>query len=63
MTFYSAAGLNGATENYGANVGGTGTTWPLNGYKGIGITTDASKSGIVGTVTRTQIYCNYIIKY
>lgn len=29
----------------------------------LGITTDETKSGIVGTVTRTQITCNYIIKY
>lgn len=34
------------------------------GFDGdVGLTTDSSKSGIIGTVTRTQINCNYIIKY
>ena len=33
------------------------------GFDGdVGLTTDASKSGIIGTVTKTQINCNYIIK-
>ena len=29
----------------------------------LAITTDSTKSGIIGTVTRTQINCKYIIKY
>lgn len=30
---------------------------------GIGVTTDETKSGIVGTITRTQTTCKYVIKY
>ena len=48
---------------YGSNVG----TVQSDGFafvrKSIGVTTDASKSGIVGTVTRIQISCKYIIKH
>lgn len=53
-----------------AQRGGYGDTLPSSNYvsnfassKNLGVTTDATKSGIVGTVTRTQINCNYIIKY
>lgn len=54
---------NTATSNYGANVGDSVSQAKLATNKAIGITTDTAKSGIVGTVTRTQINCKYIIKY
>lgn len=47
-------------SNAGTNV--SGASWN-NTNLTVGITTDPTKSGLVGIVTRTQIDCNYIIKY
>ncbi len=44
------------TENYGQSVGTNFGTGLLQGR--LGVTTDSSKSGIVGTLTRTQITVN-----
>lgn len=55
-----------STTNYGSTVGTVSST---SNYVSatdrtvLGITTDASKSGIVGTVTRTSMNCKAIIKY
>lgn len=49
-------------DHYGTNLPFT-RTGGNKSNKGLGVTTDASKSGIVGIITRTQINCNYIIKY
>jgi len=52
------------TASYGVNKGtSVSLTGLINNSISIGITTDSSESGIVGTVTRTQINCKYIIKY
>ena len=55
-------GLWVQSGNYGSPVG---SQWLGSSLTRLseGITTDASKSGIVGTVARTQINCKYIIKY
>ena len=56
--------FNAIAGNYGKSVGAknaSGTHMQLS--KTVGITTDPTKSGIVGTLTRTQVNCNYIIKY
>lgn len=54
-----ASGAYGGTlPNTNLNTGNK-----YNNNDGIGITTDASKSGIVGTVTRSIMNCKYIIKY
>lgn len=58
-------GLVAYADAYGKNAG---TTWSGNpkdmtSQMYMGITTDASKSGVVGTVTRTLFTCNFIIKY
>lgn len=57
--------ISANTKNaYGKNVGTTISSIgdiPIN--KVVGITTDSSKSGIVGTVTRTLFTCKFIIKY
>ena len=52
------------TAAYGINSGSSvQLTGVVNNSIGIGITNDDSKSGIVGTITKTQINCKYIIKY
>lgn len=43
---------------YGTSVGNTTDGWRKNRVSSIGVTTDSTKSGIVGTVTRTQITVN-----
>jgi len=54
--------ISGRTDAYDVSV--TSASQAATGITGkFGVTTDASKSGIVGTVTRTQITCKYIIKY
>lgn len=67
---YSADGyytsLDVEPNDYGKNVATSGNqdsgkgTWRTSI---VGVTTDASKSGIVGTVTRSIMNCKYIIKY
>ena len=62
--------INSATalldkNSYGVAVGQTATqdiTWDAKTIT-IGVVTDPTKSGIVGTVTRTQINCKFMIKY
>ena len=48
---------------YNKNVGTAESGSSTNTRVGWGVTTDTSKSGIVGTITRTQITCKYCIKY
>lgn len=49
---------------YDGTVGGAATvTYPSPANKISGLTTDASKSGIIGMVTRSVLTCKHIIKY
>lgn len=54
--------VNGSKNLYGSNTGTTATVAFPSFNKSFGVTTDPSKSGIVGTVTRSQVACRYIIK-
>ncbi len=58
----STAAVYAYSNLYGKSVG-TAKTNQTGGDMGLGVTTDESKSGIVGTVTRTVMTCKYIIKY
>ena len=59
-----ANALVGWSGIYGNNIGTNTTSGSVTvGDAALGVTTDSSKSGIIGTVTRTQINCKYIIKY
>lgn len=49
---------NAAAGNYGKDVNTANVTPRYIGNKTLGLTTDASKSGIVGTVTRTALTVN-----
>ena len=51
-----------AKDRYGLNVGSS-SSGANNTQKTIGITTDATNSGIVGTVTRSVFSVKFIIKY
>lgn len=51
------------TGGYGKNIGTKDSGSNLISTKFAGITTDSSKSGIVGTVTRSSVTCKFIIKY
>lgn len=61
---YNNSGFYSSTS-IGSNVGSTATLGPNVGMSSIsiGVITDSTKSGIVGTVTRTQISCKYVIKF
>lgn len=50
-------------SQYGANVGTFAKSYTGSDDKTLGITTDASKSGIVGTVTRSIMSARFVIKY
>lgn len=50
-------------NNEGKSVGTTRIDGNLANNKTIGITTDETKSGIVGTITRSVLTCKHIIKY
>ena len=56
----SNTSLNAKISDYGTNVGSTssGSSGNIWNSKTVGVTTDPTKSGIVGTVTRTQITVN-----
>lgn len=57
--------LSAFVQNYGVVAGannGSPSTSPYN-TTAIGITSDQSKSGIVGTITSTKLICKLIIKY
>lgn len=64
LFFGLSSGIYNNKDLYGTNVG---TSQPnansIVNNKSMSITTDSSKSGIVGTVTRTSFTCNFIIKY
>lgn len=66
MTGYAQSAVKTtSTKVYGVNVG---TNVPTPGNDGrygyaLGVTTDSSKSGVVGTVTRGSFTCKFIIKY
>lgn len=51
------------TGGYGLNIGASNSGSNITSAKFSGLTTDASKSGIVGTVTRGSFTCKFIIKY
>lgn len=51
-----------AKDRYGLNVG-SDSSGANNTQKTIGITTDSSNSGIVGTVTRSILSINFAIKF
>lgn len=59
----SVAGIG--SGGYGANYGGTtsNANTPFTAKTNLGVTTDATKSGIVGTVTRNVLSVRFIIKY
>lgn len=60
----NVACANLSPNAYGANSGATlSTSYFTTNNKAIGITTDSSKSGIVGTVTSSKFLCRLIIKY
>lgn len=50
--------LTGYTGLYGGKVGDASSGTEINTTIGVGLTTDSSKSGIIGTVTRTQLTVN-----
>lgn len=59
-----ANSLVGWSGIYGNDVGTTTTSGSVTaGLAALGVTIDSSKSGLVGTITRIQINCKYIIKY
>lgn len=47
--------VSGFTNLYGATVGTNGVDDGINSERGAGLSTDSTKSGIVGTVTRTSL--------
>ena len=55
-------GCQAFTGLYGANKG-TSYSGTANQSKGLGVTTNASYSGITGTVTYTKFTSSYCIKY
>lgn len=55
--------LDAASGNYDVAIGTSRTGGSQSNLKVCGVTTDETKSGIVGTVTSTMIICEYIIKY
>ena len=59
----STVPTTGFTGIYGQPVGTASSGNRVGGANAIGVTTDASKSGIVGTITRTILSCKHIIKY
>ena len=60
----TARSLMPDTNIYGSPVGSSSTTSTAgNTNTSIGVTTDATKSGIVGTVTRSVLSINFAIKY
>ena len=60
----NVACANLSPNAYGVNSGTTlSTSYFTTNNKAIGITTDSSKSGIVGTVTSSKLLCRLIIKY
>lgn len=58
LTVNNAHMLIASPGNYGKPVDGTNTELNNLNNKRLGLTTDASKSGIVGTVTRTALTVN-----
>lgn len=60
----TTSGLAATQNAYGTDIGtSTGTTSNLTITKTVGLTTDSTKSGIVGTVTRSVLSINFAIKY
>ena len=57
-TYPSLSELRAGKENFNQNVGTSGSYNDRGTKLTVGITTDPTKSGIVGTVTRTQITVN-----
>lgn len=62
-TYASSNGVDAYTGMYGKSVGTENTTGRINNKKGLGLTTDATKSGIVGTVTRSVFSVKFVIKF
>lgn len=59
----NTGGIYSAKGSYNVNVGTTRASDFLTTDKAVGVTTDSSKSGIVGTITRGSFTCKFIIKY
>lgn len=55
-------GASFATGSYGKNVGTSPSGSQFGNYV-VGLTSDSTKSGVVGTVTRSVLSINFAIKY
>lgn len=55
-------GASFATGSYGTNAGTSPSGSQFSNYV-VGLTSDATKSGVVGTVTRSVFSVKFIIKY
>lgn len=58
LTTGGGTALSGDSDSFNKAVATSGGTANLGTYKRLGITTDATKSGIVGTVTRSVLSVN-----
>ena len=63
LSGYTASGLyQSRPQYYGGNVGATSQVENF-GTRLVGITTDPTKSGVIGTVTRSVFSVRFIIKF
>ena len=65
-SYYSGSGTDQfllTTSSYDADVGTATASGGMSSNKVVGMTTDETKSGVVGTVTRSVLTCKHIIKY
>lgn len=60
---YQSSALVAMTGNYGATVGAVSSGSGIATGRVGGITTDPTKSGVIGTVTRSVVNFKFIIKY